>query len=123
VTIQEYRQKNKHKNSLHQLTYYFVYIFLKFFTGSVTRSASGMVRGLRQAGVLVTVVSRSDKQAVQGVATGRGPDHVIAASFNTFHGLEKAVVVYVEQSRVDIGRLYCVSRCSGLLVLVKQQPT
>jgi hypothetical protein len=90
--------------------------------GDVTKPASGMVVGLRQAGIPVSVIKwMGDWSLVAAVACGTGPDTVIAAGFDAVQGLERHIVVYAESSGPDTwGRLHCMSRCTSRLLWVKR---
>ncbi|XP_070179083.1 uncharacterized protein [Littorina saxatilis] len=93
-------------------------------SGNVTVPASGFVRGLRDGGILVTVLETGDARRVKDVATMAGPDHVIAAGSRFVQGLERKIVVYVQTSKPvyddeDWGRLCAMSRCTSQLIWVK----
>ncbi|XP_070178509.1 uncharacterized protein [Littorina saxatilis] len=93
-------------------------------TGKNTRPASGLIRGLRQAGFPVTVLETGDKMAVGVVATMSGPDEIVAAGSRFVQGLERKIVVYVETAQpvyfdLDWARLCSMSRSTSKLIHVK----
>ncbi|XP_070192066.1 uncharacterized protein [Littorina saxatilis] len=89
-------------------------------SGQVTRPASGVLRGVREAGIPVTLLESGDEDGVRDVATMAGPDHVIATRCFDVQGLERKVVVWVGGGDGDdeFGRLLAASRCTSQLVLV-----
>ncbi|KAL8619082.1 hypothetical protein ACOMHN_019354 [Nucella lapillus] len=104
--------------------------------GRVSRSASGVVKGLRLAGVPLSVLGMSaplDRARCQGIVKGMGLlsfDRVVL-SFSTFlQGLERKVVVWlpgenrrltdeciIESSEV-LDRVHALSRCTTQLIMV-----
>ena len=68
-------------------------------SGNVTRPVSGLLRGLREADVPVMVLDPGDGAALRDLATLVGPDRVLAASISGIHGLEKKMVVWVQEER------------------------
>nr|KAG5706697.1 hypothetical protein BaRGS_005767 [Batillaria attramentaria] len=92
--------------------------------GNVT-PASGVVRGLREAGVPVRVLKYGDSKAMRDVAVMEGGDEVVAAYAGTVSGLERPVVVWLQVRRTgtetvdeDFGRLMAISRTTAQLVRV-----
>ncbi|XP_070184129.1 uncharacterized protein [Littorina saxatilis] len=95
-------------------------------SGQETRAASGMVQGVRETGVPVTVLEPRDAVGVRDVATMAGPDHVVAAYSLDVQGLERKVVVFVQTVRSQSGSfdkkrgmLSAISRTTAQLVWVK----
>jgi hypothetical protein len=89
-------------------------------SGEVSRPACGMVRGLRKAGIPVTVVGDGDERTVAAMAARAGPDHVIIARVWDVCGLERPVVVYVDSVLSDRGgRLHAMSRSSAKLLWLR----
>ncbi|XP_070191793.1 uncharacterized protein [Littorina saxatilis] len=93
-------------------------------SGQVTRPASGVLRGVRGAGIPVTLLQSWDEDGVRDVATMAGPDHVIATNCDDVQGLERKVVVWVGglDGYDAWGRLFAASRCTSQLVLVTPPP-
>ena len=92
-------------------------------SGNTIQQASGLLQGLREAGVPVSVLKSSDTRAVAEVATME-QDHVVAANSRTVSGLERPVVVWVqgdeETADESVGRLHAMSRSTAQLVWVKR---
>ncbi|XP_076453494.1 uncharacterized protein LOC143288753 [Babylonia areolata] len=93
----------------------------------------GLVQGLRDHGLPVTVLGRRNPTAVERVARMEGDDEVVVAEQSDVYGLERRVVVWLQTARAlpegggpqrrqdrteRWGRLYAMSRCSGQLVCV-----
>jgi hypothetical protein len=88
-----------------------------------TRS-SGMVQALERAGFPVTVVNEGDAGAIADVANCSGPDSIVAASVNDVRGLEKSIVVYVDNGLGNTwGRLHAISRSTASLLWIRKPPT
>ena len=105
--------------------------------GNVTSRASGVVRGLRAAGVLVGVVGWYDwlgdragwERGVEDVAVARS-DRVTVAHYLAVGGMERRVVVWLagrardvddgeSDQQIDVqDRVFTVSRCTTHLVKV-----
>lgn len=84
------------------------------------RNNSGVVEGLRRAGLPVRVIEGGSRSDVQDVATSRS-DVVWVLNGAQARGLERKVVVCVrnEYRHSDVyHRLYPMSRCTSHLVLV-----
>ena len=92
-------------------------------------ATGGVVRGLRQGGVPVTVLKKGDVGGAAAVAAMSGPDEVLVARGEDVCGLERKVVVWLEESErprggvgqgddEQYGRLEAVSRCTAQLVCV-----
>ncbi|XP_025113360.1 uncharacterized protein LOC112575603 [Pomacea canaliculata] len=75
---------------------------------------SGMVKGLKEAGIPVRVMKDDD---FEDVATARS-DVVWATRGHRVSGLERKVVVYPEKDFAPIDRLNSMSRCTSQLVIV-----
>nr|KAG5697186.1 hypothetical protein BaRGS_002195 [Batillaria attramentaria] len=91
--------------------------------GNVVKPASGIVRGLREAGTPVMVLKKGDKAAVRDVAVMQGPDAIVIASAGLVRGLERKVVVYVQENNTGVneerwGRLQVMSRTTAKLIIV-----
>ena len=73
----------------------------------------------------VSVLNSNDTRAVADVAT-MAMDHVVAANCHTVSGLERPVVVWVQEDAVtadeSVGRLHAMSRSTAQLVWVKRPP-
>ena len=83
-----------------------------------------MLKGLRDAGVPVTVMENTDTKALVDVVTMSGGDHVIATDYDSVRGLERPVVVWVQGTgNEDRGRLLAMSRCTAQLICVKPPPS
>ena len=96
-------------------------------SGSTSQEASGLLQGLREAGVPVSVLNSNDTRAVADVATmAMAHDQVVAANSHTVSGLERPVVVWVQGDAVtadeSVGRLHAMSRSTAQLVWVKRPP-
>ncbi|XP_070203697.1 uncharacterized protein [Littorina saxatilis] len=110
--------------------------------GRVTSPASGVVQGLKDAGVPVSVLGRQDwlhnrarwEGAVQDVAVA-ATDTVTVAQYGWVPGLERRVVAVLQdrdQDDDDVGvtdemidredRLAAVSRCTTQLIMVRTPP-
>ncbi|XP_070201271.1 uncharacterized protein [Littorina saxatilis] len=110
--------------------------------GRVTSPASGVVQGLKDAGVPVSVLGTQDllhnrarwERAVQDVAVA-ATDTVTVAGYGCVTGLERRVVAVLQdrdQGDDDAGltdevidltdRLYAVSRCTTQLIMVRTPP-
>ena len=94
-------------------------------SGSTSQEASGLLQGLREAGVPVSVLNSNDTRAVADVAT-MAHDQVVAANSHTVSGLERPLVVWVQGDAVtadeSVGRLHAMSRSTAQLVWVKRPP-
>ena len=92
-------------------------------SGNTIQQVSGLLQGLREAGVPVSVLKSSDHRAVIEV-TRMEQDHVVAANSLTVSGLERPVVVWVqgdeETADESVGRLHAMSRSTAQLVWVKR---
>nr|KAG5712119.1 hypothetical protein BaRGS_020845 [Batillaria attramentaria] len=92
--------------------------------GNVVRRASGVVRGLRQAGVPVKVLARGDTAGFsRDVALMAGPDQVLAANARSVSGMERKVVVWLQRGPlragdIGMGRLHAMSRATAQLIWV-----
>ncbi|XP_025079918.1 uncharacterized protein LOC112555667 isoform X2 [Pomacea canaliculata] len=76
---------------------------------------SGVVKGLKEAGIPVRVMEDDD---TEDVATARS-DVVWVAHGDRVYGLERKVVVCLDDVYVDVNvRLHCMSRCTSQLVMV-----
>ena len=96
-------------------------------SGSTSQEASGLLQGLREAGVPVSVLNSNDTRAVADVATmAMAIDQVVAANSHTVSGLERPVVVWVQGDAVtadeSVGQLHAMSRSTAQLVWVKRPP-
>ncbi|XP_070202895.1 uncharacterized protein [Littorina saxatilis] len=110
--------------------------------GRVTSPASGVVQGLKDAGVPVSVLGRQDfhhnrarwERAVQDVAVA-ATDTVTVAGYSWVTGLERRVVAVLQDRRQDDDdagrtdewidlqvRLDAVSRCTTQLITVRTPP-
>ncbi|KAK7477371.1 hypothetical protein BaRGS_00031389, partial [Batillaria attramentaria] len=93
----------------------------------IATQASGLLKGLKQAGVPYRVVRKGDSAALAEVVAMSGPDAVIVAEADTIRGLERKVVVWVQSEMgantsgdTDFGRLDAWSRTTAQLVTVSQ---
>ena len=105
--------------------------------GNVTSVATGVILGLRAAGLPVCVLERRDRvddvagweSRVADVAVAR-TDRVTVAHYNSVHGMERRVVVWLAEWRKDWGgdpvyldhRLHGLSRCTTQLVVIDPAP-
>ena len=99
----------------------FVYGFRDTSTddrGNELQPACGMVRALRQLGVPVTVLRFGDVDAITRVVN-QEMDRVVAAGCDSVFGLERRVIVWVDQGISGLGTLYAPSRSTAQLVWVK----
>ncbi|KAK7090459.1 hypothetical protein V1264_010253 [Littorina saxatilis] len=93
-------------------------------SGNVTEEASGLIRGLREAGIPVTILVEEDHTMLKEVATMEGPNDVFAAQSTEVQGLERKIVVFAQADGLnseneDRGRLQAMSRCTAQLIWVK----
>ena len=93
-----------------------------------TQPASGLVRGLRVAGVPVAVLKYGDFDALRDVVCMEKPGAVVAAPCSAVCSLERPIVVWVQKSKTtnskgdeDVGRLQALSRTTAQLVWVRDQ--
>ncbi|KAK7477367.1 hypothetical protein BaRGS_00031385 [Batillaria attramentaria] len=92
---------------------------------NIVNEASGLLKGLKQAGVPYRVVGKGDSAALAEVVAMSGPDAVIVAEADTIRGLERKVVVWVQSEMggntsgdIDFARLDALSRTTAQLVTV-----
>ncbi|XP_070185349.1 uncharacterized protein [Littorina saxatilis] len=85
--------------------------------------SSGLVQGLRQAGVPVTYMAEYDVATMTQVVTMTGPDAVLATDCRNVSGLERKIVVWIQSDKTDsltehTGKLQGYSRTSAQLITV-----
>ncbi|KAK7477372.1 hypothetical protein BaRGS_00031390 [Batillaria attramentaria] len=92
---------------------------------NIVTQASGLLKGLKQAGVPYRVVVKGDSAALAEVVAMSDSDAVIVAEADTIRGLERKVVVWVQSEMgdtsgdIDFARLDAWSRTTAQLVKVK----